>query len=81
MNGPVPTGAKFWSVHSGARAPVQSSNCPFWSTGTIEPTNGAYGNGIGPSKSIRTVCSSTASTPATPWNAAAELQPPVGSMQ
>ena len=47
----------------------------------MEPTNGAYGNGIDTSKSMRTMCSSTADTAATPWNAAAELQPPLGSMQ
>ena len=81
MNGPVPMGAKFSAVHSGARAPMQFSNWRCCRIGRIEPTNGAYGNGIGTSNSIRTVWSSTASTESTPWNDAADAQPPLGSRQ
>ena len=40
LEGPVPMGPKFCSVHSCALAPVQSWNCAFCRMGEVEPTKG-----------------------------------------
>ena len=77
----MPTGPKLASVHSGARAPLQSANWAFCNMGEVAATKGPYGYGLGTPKVIFTVRSSSASTFVTSSNLASWEQPPAGSRQ